>query len=182
MKTFNELTGLYSLSKTLRFELKPVGKTLANIEAKGVITKDEQRAEEYKKVKDIIDRYHKTFIDMCLSNLVLKTNSDGSNDSLEDYIHLASKQNRNEQEDKNFDNVKTSLRKQIVSAFKKGAHTVTFSRKNSFKYISLISLPTSKRDRWSRISASSRHISLVLMRIDKTCILTKRNPLQSPTD
>ena len=31
MKKFDELTGLYSLSKTLRFELKPVGKTLEQI-------------------------------------------------------------------------------------------------------------------------------------------------------
>ena len=68
MKQLNELTGLYSLSKTLRFELKPIGKTLANIESKGLIAQDEQRADEYKKVKDIIDRYHKAFITMCLSN------------------------------------------------------------------------------------------------------------------
>lgn len=146
MKTFNELTGLYSLSKTLRFELKPVGKTLANIEAKGVITKDKQRAEEYKKVKDIIDRYHKSFIDMCLSNLVLKTNSDGSNDSLEDYIHLASKQNRNEQEDKNFDNVKTSLRKQIVSAFKKGGSYGDLFKKELIQ-IHLLDFVTDEQER-----------------------------------
>ena len=53
MKQLKELTGLYSLSKTLRFELKPIGNTLRHIEAKGLITQDEQRAEEYKKVKDI---------------------------------------------------------------------------------------------------------------------------------
>ena len=120
MKTFNDLTGLYSLSKTLRFELKPVGKTKENIETKGIIAQDEKRAEEYKKVKDIIDRYHKSFIDMCLAGLVLRTTSDGNNDSLEDYVALASKSNRDEKEEKDFDDVKTALRKQIVDAFKKG--------------------------------------------------------------
>lgn len=120
MKTFNDLTGLYSLSKTLRFELKPVGKTKDNIETKGIIAQDEKRAEEYKKVKDIIDRYHKSFIDMCLAGLVLKTTSDGNNDSLKDYVALASKSNRDEKEDKDFDDVKTVLRKHIVDAFKKG--------------------------------------------------------------
>ena len=120
MKTFNDLTGLYSLSKTLRFELKPVGKTKENIETKGIIAQDEKRAEEYKKVKDIIDRYHKSFIDMCLAGLVLRTTSDGNNDSLEDYVALASKSNRDEKEEKDFDGVKTALRKQIVDAFKKG--------------------------------------------------------------
>lgn len=47
MKQLSELTGLYSLSKTLRFELKPIGKTLEHIESKGLIAQDEQRAEEY---------------------------------------------------------------------------------------------------------------------------------------
>ncbi len=34
MKTLNDFTNLYQLSKTLRFELKPVGNTKENIEAK----------------------------------------------------------------------------------------------------------------------------------------------------
>ena len=75
MKQLSELTGLYSLSKTLRFELKPIGKTLEYIESKGLIAQDEQRAEEYKKVKDIIDRYHKKFITMCLSDFKFEQNS-----------------------------------------------------------------------------------------------------------
>ena len=75
MKQLSELTGLYSLSKTLRFELKPIGKTLEHIESKGLIAQDEQRAEEYKKVKDIIDRYHKKFITMCLSDFKFEQNS-----------------------------------------------------------------------------------------------------------
>ena len=120
MKTFNDLTGLYSLSKTLRFELKPVGKTKDNIETKGIIAQDEKRAEEYKKVKDIIDRYHKKFIEMCLANLKLKTISDGNNDSLKEYVTLASKANKDEKEDNDLKDVKTALRKQIVNAFKKG--------------------------------------------------------------
>ena len=53
MKQLSELTGLYSLSKTLRFELKPIGKTLEHIESKGLIAQDEQRAEEYKKLKTL---------------------------------------------------------------------------------------------------------------------------------
>lgn len=77
MKQLSELTGLYSLSKTLRFELKPIGKTLEYIESKGLIAQDEQRAEEYKKVKDIIDRYHKNsspcvLVILSSSKIVLK--------------------------------------------------------------------------------------------------------------
>ena len=56
MNVFKQFTGLYSLSKTLRFELIPIGKTLENIEKKGIIVQDEKRACEYEKVKGIIDR------------------------------------------------------------------------------------------------------------------------------
>lgn len=120
MSTFNDLTGLYSLSKTLRFELRPIGKTLENIETKGLISQDEQRAEEYLKVKDIIDRYHKAFIKDCLWNFELKLKSDGNNDSLEDYIKLASKSKRSEEEEQLFDYVKAQLRAAIAKAFSEG--------------------------------------------------------------
>lgn len=111
MKQLKELTGLYSLSKTLRFELRPIGKTLSNIEHKGLIAQDERRAEEYKKVKSIIDCYHKKFISMCLSGCKL------SMASLEQYVALADNAKRDEAE---FDKVKAELRKQIADAFKKG--------------------------------------------------------------
>lgn len=120
MKTFNELTGLYSLSKTLRFELKPIGKTLEHIERKGLIAQDEQRAEEYEKVKGIIDRYHKSFIQMCLSPLHLKLNSSNSYDSLEEYETFASKTKRTEEEENAFSKIKANLRRQIVDAFERG--------------------------------------------------------------
>lgn len=121
MNTFNELTGLYALSKTLRFELKPIGKTLSHIEQKGLIAQDVKRAEEYEKLKEIIDAYHKAFITMCLKHFKLKLTNEGGLDSLEEYVELASTQKRTEVEEKNFDKVKEKLRKQIVSAFKKGS-------------------------------------------------------------
>jgi len=36
MNSFSNFTNLYSLSKTLRFELKPIGKTLEYIEKEGI--------------------------------------------------------------------------------------------------------------------------------------------------
>lgn len=111
MKKINELTALYPLSKTLRFELKPIGKTLDHIEQKGLIVQDEQRTEEYKQVKNIIDSYHKEFITMCLKGLKLNMIY------LERYESLARDVHRDEAE---FDKVKAALRKQIVEAFKQG--------------------------------------------------------------
>ena len=54
-----QLTNLYPVSKTLRFELQPIGKTRENIEKGGILQQDEKRAENYKKVKGFIDEYHK---------------------------------------------------------------------------------------------------------------------------
>ena len=41
----------YSLSKTLRFELIPQGKTKEYIDAKGLLKQDADRADSYQKVK-----------------------------------------------------------------------------------------------------------------------------------
>ena len=121
MKSIEELTGLYSLSKTLRFELKPIGKTLEQIERKGLLTQDEQRSEEYERMKIIIDDYHKRFIAMCLRNCKLKVeNIDNQNDSLEEYASLLSKSKRDASDENVLEKIKENLRKQIVKAFKNG--------------------------------------------------------------
>ncbi len=62
MKNLSDFTGLYPVSKTLRFELIPQGKTLEFIEKNGLLEQDEHRAESYILVKRIIDEYHKAFI------------------------------------------------------------------------------------------------------------------------
>lgn len=121
MNNYNELTGLYSLSKTLKFELKPIGKTLEHIETKGILAQDQQRAEDYEVVKMIIDSYHKEFISMCLSGLTLNLENNNNHDSLEEYLGLASKSKRDENDEKEFDLVKLNLRRQIVNAFKNGS-------------------------------------------------------------
>lgn len=61
MNTSNlsRFTNLYSISKTLRFELQPLGKTKDYIEKNGILMRDEKRAEDYKTVKCIIDEYQK---------------------------------------------------------------------------------------------------------------------------
>lgn len=121
MESMKDLTGQYSLSKTLRFELKPIGKTLEHIEQKGLLTQDEQRAEEYEQMKGIIDRYHKAFITMCLRNCKIKVNNtDDELDSLEEYSSLLSKSKRDADDEDQLEKIKENLRKQIVNAFKSG--------------------------------------------------------------
>ena len=110
MKQINELTSIYSLNKTLKFELKPIGKTLEHIQSKGLIARDEKRAEDYKRMKGIIDEYHKRFISECLENLILEIKD------LQKYVALRENPKRDE---KAFDKIKEKLRKQIVKKFTK---------------------------------------------------------------
>lgn len=108
-----KFTNLYQVSKTLRFELIPQGKTLEHIEKNGLLEQDEHRAESYILVKKIIDEYHKAFISGALENLKLNY--------LEDYLHYYQIPKRSEDEKKKFDEMQTKLRKQIADCFTKHA-------------------------------------------------------------
>jgi CRISPR-associated protein Cpf1 len=114
MKNLNSLekfTNLYSLSKTLRFELIPQGKTLENIQNHGLLTKDENRAESYKKVKKLIDSYHKVFINEALEGLTLN--------GLDVFYDYYKKTQRTDDDKKAMSVLQTSMRKQIAERFSK---------------------------------------------------------------
>ena len=74
---FQNLTNQYTLSRTLRFELKPVGKTkrLVRQIKEGrdfesplvpLISEDENRAKAYKETKKLIDKLHQKFLKFAL--------------------------------------------------------------------------------------------------------------------
>ncbi|MDQ6987606.1 MAG: hypothetical protein Q9M25_07385, partial [Mariprofundaceae bacterium] len=75
---FEKFTQIYSLQKTLRFELKPVGETAERIEdfksqyLRDTVLKDEQRAKDYQAIKKLIDDYHREYIEGCLAEPVDK--------------------------------------------------------------------------------------------------------------
>lgn len=64
-KNFEDFKRLYPLSKTLRFEAKPIGATLDNIIKSGLLDEDEHRAASYVKMKKLIDEYHKVLLIEC---------------------------------------------------------------------------------------------------------------------
>ena len=71
---FSEFTNQYELSKTLRFELKPVGETQQMLEDNNVFQKDEIIQKKYKQTKVYFDRLHREFVaealrDVSLSNI-----------------------------------------------------------------------------------------------------------------
>ena len=59
MVTFENFTKQYQVSKTLRFELIPQGKTLENMKRDGIISVDRQRNDDYQKAKGILDKLYK---------------------------------------------------------------------------------------------------------------------------
>lgn len=120
MKNLNQFTSLYPLSKTLRFELKPIGKTLENIKERGLLNQDEHRANSYVEVKEIIDNYHKALIERILGSLSLNNEEKETPSSmLEEYLFYYLSKAKNEADKEKFKKVQGTLRKIIADSFKK---------------------------------------------------------------
>lgn len=112
---YSDFTKQYSLSKTLRFRLIPEGDTLKYIEEKEILQKDKERADEYKTAKDIIDRYHKQFIEHVLNP---ESDSDAplSAKEINEYFELYRDRKNREKE---FLKMQDVLRKEISKKFTK---------------------------------------------------------------
>lgn len=115
-----EFTNLYPVSKTLRFELQPIGRTKENIERNGILQRDEKRAEDYKTVKEFIDEYHKQFIKDRLWSYKLPLYSEGHLNSLEEYQALYELSKRDETQEREFAEVKDNLRAFIAKRLTEG--------------------------------------------------------------
>lgn len=112
---FKSFTNKYQLSKTLRFELKPVGKTLEHIEAKGLLSEDEKRAESYKKMKKTIDGFHKYFIELAMSTVRLT-----HLEAFQALFNAPTEFKKEEAFKKELEKVQDKLRKEIVKGFSTG--------------------------------------------------------------
>lgn len=120
-KLFDEMHNLYQVSKTLRFELQPQGRTKEYFE-KNILEEDELKAEKFKVVKKYCDEYHKIFIDRCLKKL-------NSNDAFagllkeyeKEYIETlktdTQSKNKSNKEDSPLNKVKEKLRTMISESF-----------------------------------------------------------------
>lgn len=110
---YSNLHRKYSLSKTLRFELKPIGKTRENIEKNNLLKEDEDRAVAYKNVKKYCDEYHKIFIENCMKDFEL------TEELLNKYYLLFQKNTKTEEEKSEFTLIQSKLREEISNRFKK---------------------------------------------------------------
>ncbi len=126
---FSQWTKKYSLSKTLRFELKPVDETKNHLSQ--FIESDTQRDKDYKKLKTIIDEYHKDFIQEALSKNDIFLESDLKQ------LSALIKKSKNLQEfnkrgkvNKSIEKLQDKLRKQIAEHLAKAQREIGDSSKN----------------------------------------------------
>lgn len=88
-KSFDDFTNLYELQKTLRFELKPVGKTQELLKENKIFEKDRTVDDSYNRAKFYFDTLHQKFIDSALSLEKVK------NLPFQDFANVLGKQNEN---------------------------------------------------------------------------------------
>ena len=112
METLSQFTKQYSVDKTLRFELKPIGATAEKIKDSKILNGDFERANAYEDVKKIIDDYHKRFIDESLSEA---PHIDWK--QLQDAI-IASIRGKDWNTQKRLSEVQDSYRKDVMKVFK----------------------------------------------------------------
>lgn len=115
MKDLKQFIGIYPVSKTLRFELRPIGRTQEWIERNKIVEADEQKAEDYPKVKTLIDDYHKVCIQESLKGVHF--NWQLLKQAIEDY-----QKSKTEESKAALEKEQTNMRKQIVAAIKNFPH------------------------------------------------------------
>lgn len=117
MNSFNQFIKQYPLSKTLKFELKPIGKTLDSIISSGLLEQDKHRASSYKQVKKLIDEYHKSFIKSVLCNVKLQYQNESKQNSLQEFYIYCIGKSTDKSQKVVFENIQKNLRKQIADSF-----------------------------------------------------------------
>lgn len=106
MKKIDNFINCYTLSKTLRFSLIPVGETEANFKKSRMLNRDIERSEDYKEVKKLIDNYYKE----CINN---KLGDYSFSLDIKEYSELYYKTNKSDKDVKKMEEIENNLRKAI---------------------------------------------------------------------
>lgn len=104
---YDGLQNLYPVSKTLRFELKPIGKTQEHMELNRVLDMDNARAENVIRAKQLMDEVHRFYITQQITCFELPL------DKLEDYYVLYSTVDKGKEIREQMMTIESFLRKQI---------------------------------------------------------------------
>jgi CRISPR-associated protein Cpf1 len=109
-------TNKYKVSKTLRFELKPIGNTLKHINNRGLIEEDEEREKEFNEVKKIMDEFYKDFIEKALGSCCIEKEDLQQFETI--YNRLIG--NKNDEElKKKYSDIQRDLRRKIFKQISK---------------------------------------------------------------
>ena len=111
MKKIDNFIKYYSVSKTLRFSLLPVGSTEENFNNKLLLEEDKERAVGYDKVKSYIDDCHRQHIESVLSKV--------SVDNIDKYAELYYKSDKSNKEIENMKKAEAEMRETIANNLKK---------------------------------------------------------------
>ena len=124
---YENLTKLYPISKTIRNELIPVGKTLENIKKNNILEADTQRKDDYKHVKKLMDDYHKQLIDESLQNVHLADLAPAA----EIYMNVA----KDKGDTDAFSKYQDKLRKEVVKHLKEHENYSLIGSKDIIKLL-----------------------------------------------
>ena len=121
MPLYDGFTNLQTMSKTLRFELQPVGNTQDIIDEQEMLKEDFERSEYYPIVKRMIDDEHKQFIDAALAHFHFS-------DRLKEYAEVYETQDKDGTRSKKLKDLSAVLRKEILTALKKHEEYIIISK------------------------------------------------------
>lgn len=128
---YQNLTKLYPISKTIRNELIPIGKTVENIKKNNILESDIRRKADYEHVKVLMDNYHKQLINEALKGVHLVELSNAAN------IYFNSARDKNSADD--FAKSQDKLRKEIVTFLKNHENFPKIGSKDIIKLLQKIS-------------------------------------------
>lgn len=152
MKNITQFTNQYAISKSLKFELKPIGLTEENIQKDQILIQDNQKAESYKKVKVIIDDFHRDFIEKSLSGF------EADWQPLAEAIKAVKNADKDKRKSlqKELDTIQTTHRKDIVTHIKDNVA-------EDYKFTDITSAPLVKTilKKWSIDNNRSDEIGLL---------------------
>jgi predicted kinase len=118
MNDFSKFTNLYEVSKTLRFELKPVGETQTMLEENNVFQKDEEIQKKYQETKKYFDKLHRDFVKEALQNAQL-SDLDKYTEALKNVKKITRETDKKQKDawEKALQNEEKRLRKEVVELF-----------------------------------------------------------------
>ena len=116
MNGMNDFTGQYKLSKTLRFELRPIGATIDTFK-RLFLANDERRHRDYPEMKKRLDDEHKALLERIFSQDI-NLDWNGLAKALDEYRAGAKSDNASELK-KHLESMQETFRKALVEVFKK---------------------------------------------------------------